>query len=137
SRSWRTFGVLNVNNATGVSLTGVEATVNTTLALGANILSTGANTAISASGGTVTRSSGFVIGNLRKTIPTGSNVTQTFEVGTGAVYSPASVTFGSVTTSGTLTGSSTVLDHPSLGSSAIDPSHSANRYWTLTNGGIS
>src|SRR5439155_22172031 len=123
SRSWRTFGVLNVNNATGVSLTGVEATVNTTLALGANILSTGANTAISASGGTVTRTSGFVIGNLRKTIPTGSNVTQTFEVGTGAIYSPASVTFASVTSSGTLTGASTAGAHPALASAPIAPRH--------------
>src|SRR5439155_20711700 len=68
-------------------------------------------------------------------IPT-STTTATFEIGSASGYSPASVSFGTVTTSGTLTASATGSEHASIATSGIDATKSVNRYWTLTNSSI-
>ncbi|MFC1860963.1 hypothetical protein ACFLYL_01610 [Chloroflexota bacterium] len=96
------------------------------------------NTVIIASSGSVSRTSGHVIGNLQKAISADGSVSRTFEVGTGSNYAPIDVTISAVTGSGggqTLTGSSTSGDHPNIGTSGIDSDKSVNRYWTLTKGG--
>src|SRR5204863_8904770 len=82
------------------------------------------------------RTSGHVVGNFRKYVATGAT-SVTFEIGSATTYAPATVTFASVTVAGDLTASTTAGDHPAIGSSTLDPSKSANRFWTLTNGGIS
>ena len=66
-------------------------------------------------------------------VPT--NITKTFDVGDATNYTPLVFT---VTASGTgnIIGSTTATDHPNLGTSTISSSNSVNRYWTLTNSGL-
>jgi len=134
---------LTINNTNGISLGGssVVTTLSGTLALNTNNLSTGTNTLILAgdctanSGdGSLTRTSGYVIGNLKLTFPVGSS-TCTYNVGDSIGYSPITVVIA-VTGAGTLSGRVDASDHPDTASAAsgIDATKSANHYWTLTAG---
>jgi hypothetical protein len=127
---------LTVNNANGVTLSGGNLTVTGTLTLSSGNVTTGASTLVMGSAGTVSRTSGHIVGNLGKNVATGTSVSRTFEIGTGTSYAPATVLFTSVSTAGNLTASTTAGDHPNLGTSGITPTLSVNRYWTLTNGGV-
>jgi hypothetical protein len=129
-----TFGGLKINNSSGVTLSG-NATVNGTLTLASGNITTSSNKVIISSTGSVSRTSGHVVGNLQKNVATGAT-SKTFEVGDASNYTPASVSFASVTTAGDLTASTTAGDHPNISSSTINSSKSVNRYWTLTNSGI-
>jgi hypothetical protein len=129
------FNSLTINNASGVVLSGVDTTVNNTLMLTSGNITTGSNKVVIAAGGSVSRTSGHVVGYLQKNVATGATV-RTFEVGDAANYTPVIVAFGSVSTAGDLTASATGGDHPNIGSSIITPAKTANRYWTLTNNGI-
>lgn len=128
-----TFSNLTINNSNGVTLSGVNATVSGSLNLALGRFITGTSVLIST--GTVSRTSGFVEGNLRKTISSGSP-SATFEVGTNTIYSPVDVVFTGVSATGTLTASSIAGDHPDINGSNIEPLKSINRYWSLTNNGI-
>ena len=79
--------------------------------------------------------SGHVVGNFKKYVATGAT-SQTFEVGDSSIYAPLTVAFASVTVAGDLTVSTTAGDHPAIGTSTLDPAKTANRFWTLTNSGI-
>ncbi|HET6224876.1 MAG TPA: hypothetical protein VFF27_01265, partial [Bacteroidia bacterium] len=126
-----TFTNLTINNT---SLTiPADITVNTTLTFTAGKIVTGSSNVIIAAAGTVSRTSGFVEGNLRKNVAAGSNISRTFEVGTNSDYTPLTLLFASVTTTGTFTASATAGDHPSIASSGFNTSKTINRYWTLTN----
>ena len=131
-----TFNSLTINNSNGVSLNSVDATVGATLTFtSGNVVTGAANTLIIPSGGSVARTSGHVVGKLKKNIATGAS-SKTFEIGDASNYTPVSVSFVSVTTAGDLTASTTTGDHPNIGSSNVIPSKSVNRYWTMTNSGI-
>jgi uncharacterized repeat protein (TIGR01451 family) len=130
-----TFNALAINNAAGVSLSGVDATVGAALTLTSGLVTTGANTLVIGASGTVSRTSGYVVGNLRKPVATGAP-TVTFEVGDAGNYTPVSVTFASVTVAGALTARTTAGDHPSIATSLVNAAKSVNRYWTLTNSGV-
>jgi uncharacterized repeat protein (TIGR01451 family) len=130
-----TFRSLTINNSNGVSLSSVDVTVTATLTFTSGNIATGANAVIIPAGGTVSRTSGHVVGNLRKNVATGVT-SRTFEVGDASNYVPVTVSFASVTTAGDLIVSTTNGDHPNIGSSTIIPSKSVNQYWTLTNSGI-
>lgn len=130
-----TFNTLVINNNNDVTQNIATTTVTGTLTLTSGKLITGTNVVVMASGSTVTRTSGFVEGNLNKTFPLASS-TQNFEVGTGSFYTPASITCTSVTTSGTMTVSTTAGDHPEIYSGLIEPSNTVNRYWSITNNSI-
>jgi len=134
---------LTINNTNGISFGGssVVTTLSGTLALNANNLSTGTNTLILAgdctanSGdGSLTRTSGYVIGNLKLTFPAGSS-TCTYHVGDSIGYSPITVVIA-VTGAGTLSGRVDASDHPDTASAAsgIDATKSANHYWTIMGG---
>ncbi|MDQ3950333.1 MAG: hypothetical protein M3282_08295 [Gemmatimonadota bacterium] len=130
-----TFGGLKINNASGVALSG-SVTVNGVLTLTSGNITTGPNNVIVSSTGMVSRTTGHVVGNLRKDVATGAGTTKTFEVGDAGSYTPIIVAFASVTTAGTLAASTTTGDHPGIGSSDIEAARTVNRYWTLTNGGV-
>jgi hypothetical protein len=121
-------------NATGLTINN-DVTVAAVLTLTSGNIATGTNTLIvtAACLGSVARTAGFVIGNLRKAIPAGAS-TCTFEVGSGANYTPIVTVFVAGTTAGNITGSTTGTEHGSIASSGIDATKSVNRYWTLTNG---
>lgn len=82
------------------------------------------------------QSTGWIDGNLQKNVATGTNITRTFEVGDHTNYTPVSVLFASVTTSGGLIAKTTASDHPQLAVSEIDRDQTVNRYFTISNTGI-
>jgi hypothetical protein len=130
-----TFNRLVINNSNDVTLFVTPVTISGTLTLTDGRLITGSNTVVIASGGSVSRTNGFIEGNLNKAFVLGTS-TQTFEVGTNADYTPVFVTCTSVTTAGTLTVASVEGDHPDIFSGLIEPSNTVNRYWSMTNVGI-
>ncbi|PIV26228.1 MAG: hypothetical protein COS37_07490, partial [Anaerolineae bacterium CG03_land_8_20_14_0_80_58_20] len=95
-----TFNNLTVNNASGVSLSSVDATMNGTLTFTAGKITTGANTLILPTGGTITGAGAdkYVYGNLQKAFNTGSGQTFTFEIGDASYYTPAQLANFNVTT---------------------------------------
>jgi hypothetical protein len=129
-----TYNNLTVNNSSGITLP-TNITVNGVLALTSGNIITGSHRLYLGASGSVSRTSGHVVGNFRKHFATGPTA-RTFEIGDANNYTPVTVTFGNVTTAGDLTASTTVGDHPNIGSSAIVPSKTANRYWSLNNTGI-
>jgi hypothetical protein len=75
-------------------------------------------------------SSGYILGRLEKQITTGMT-SRFFETGDSMGYAPISLGFSNVTSGGALIVSSKTGDHPSIGSSTIDPLKSVNRYWNI------
>ncbi|MBK7257969.1 MAG: hypothetical protein IPI01_09245 [Ignavibacteriae bacterium] len=75
-------------------------------------------------------------GRFQKNVATGANVTRTFEIGSGAVYAPATVVFSSVSTAGNLVASTATGEHPDIANSGLDASKDVNRSWTITNNGV-
>jgi hypothetical protein len=63
----------------------------------------------------------------------GTGVVITFEVGDTAAYTPISLTFGSISTQGSMVASSIPGDHPDAAASVINPAASVNRHWVLRN----
>jgi hypothetical protein len=129
-----TYGGLKINNASGVTMGG-DATVNGALTFSSGNITTSSNTVIISSTGSVSRVSGHVVGSFIKYIATGVT-SKTFEIGDDSNYTPVDMAFASVSVAGSLTAMTTTGDHGSIGSSTINASQSANRYWTLTNSGI-
>ena len=127
-----------MNDASSITL-GVSTTVNGTMTAftSGNLTTTASYVLIIGPGASVSRTSGFVIGNLRKQIDAGGSVSRTFEVGTGTTYSPVTVALAGVAGQASdstqyLTATSTSGDHPSISGSGINSAKSVNRYWTMT-----
>ncbi|HEV2721337.1 MAG TPA: hypothetical protein VG323_15045, partial [Thermoanaerobaculia bacterium] len=125
-----TFGAnqtINVNNANGITLNS-DATLNGPLTLtSGNITVTSPKTLSISATGSVTHTSGHVIGNLKQTYAAAGS--KTFHVGTANGYSPvtANVTAGT----GDLTVSATQSVEPN-----VPATTSLLRYWTLAATGI-
>ncbi len=119
------FNNLTINNGSGITFNFNATIANLTLTAG-NV-SMGANTLTVT--GTATRTSGYVIGKVRKNGLTGGG-NFTFPIGTANGYSP--VALSSVVGSGNFTANAVQTTMPGL---AI-PAKSINRYWNLQNGGI-
>jgi hypothetical protein len=79
--------------------------------------------------------SGHVVGNLRRAVATGTN-TYAFPIGGTSAYTPVSMALNNVTVAGSLTLATTAGDHPQISTSGIDASKSVNRYYTITNTGV-
>ena len=138
-------GVTTFNNLT-IDKSNKELTLNDNASVSGiltltnlNII-TGANTLAMTSTGSVTRdpvTGGHVIGNMSRHFPAGdagAGVTRDFAIGTSDGYTPVSMTFYSVTTAGSMTAKTTLLDHPQIDTSVIDPDLDVNLYWTLSKG---
>lgn len=129
-----TFTNLALNNAAGLLANG-NISVATQLDLTDGVITTNANRVIVLPAGNVVRTSGHVNGNLQKPIPTGANVTVTYEIGGPSNYRPAVLDFATVSTAGDVTARVNAGDHPQLANSDIHPALSVNQYWTLTDSG--
>ncbi len=135
------FAIFVLNNANGLSLTSHDLTVTTLLTLSAGKITTGANVVYVSNGSAIGAGAGrFIEGNLKKPIPTGANVAESFEVGGngGANYSPVNLIFASVSAGGDVTVSTTSGSHPQLASSGLDTTTPAklNRWWSIANTGV-
>ncbi len=130
----QTYPLLEINNASGVTVTTGNVTVSTLLTLTSGNITTGALVLISTANcaGSVTRVSGHVIGSFRKTVPAGAS-TCTFEVGSGSNYTPAVLGLAAGTGAGTITASTTGTAHPTPTGSGFSVTNVLNRYWTMTN----
>jgi hypothetical protein len=124
---------LTISKSGGTITLSAAVTVNGTLSLGVNNIATGSNTLTVL--GSVTHTSGYVVGNLRKRVPTGAS-SPTFEIGDAGNYAPVSLAFSSVSTAGYLTVNTTGSAHPYIANSGISNTKYVNRFWTLTNSGI-
>ncbi len=126
-----TVSTFGINLLRSINVAGV-------LAFTSGRINTSANIVTVNPGGSVTGAAAgrYVNGFLRKTISAGSNITELYEIGNNSTYNPVSLTFATVTTTGTLTARERISDHPSLGSSCIDPLKSVNNYWTFTASGL-
>ncbi|MBC7937619.1 MAG: hypothetical protein H7Y86_19900 [Rhizobacter sp.] len=133
------FNNLTSNKPAGSTTMSSDVQVNGVLNFIAGQIQTGSKILIQPSSGTVTgaaQSTGWVNGNLQKSIATGTNVSSTFEIGGNTGYTPATVLFAGVTVSGNLTANTVSAEHPQIKQSAIDSSYDVTRYWLLTNTGI-
>ena len=128
------FNSLTINNSSGIVIGG-NITVAGTLTFTNGTITTNAYSVVISSTGTVSRTSGYVIGNLNLYFATGAT-SHTFDIGDASAYTPVAVSFASVTTAGSLVASTTTGDHPQISTSGLNSSKTANRYWTLTNSGI-
>ncbi len=128
------FSSLTINNASGIILGG-NTTVAGTLTFTSGTITTNAYSLTVSSTGTVSRTSGYVIGSLNLYFAAGAT-SHTFDIGDAFAYTPATVSFASVTTAGSLIASTATGDHPQIITSGLNSSKTANRYWTLTNSGI-
>ncbi|MES1260047.1 MAG: hypothetical protein ABUL71_05575 [Gemmatimonadota bacterium] len=133
------FNNVTLNNASGLTLV-TSATIVGTMTFTSGTVSTGSNALIIGPSGSVTQTSGFVIGNLTKQITASGSVSRTFEVGTGSTYAPVTVALTGVAGQASdstqyLTVSSTGSEHPSISGSGVNAAKSVNRYWTFTKGG--
>lgn len=132
-----TYGSLKINNSSGVTLAG-NATVGTLLTLTSGVASTGANTLITSANcpNSVSRAVGWVAGFLQLKIPTGTT-SCTSDIGDANTYASVAIAFGNVSTAGNLVATTVSGEHPDIANSAIDSTQDVNRYWIVTNSGVS
>ena len=132
-----TGSTLKIDNAAGVTLASTARTygIGGTLNLTSGNITTGVNTLLITSTGSVTRASGHVVGNLAKNFSS-TGLARTMEIGSAGAYAPVDVAFASISTAGNLTATTFDGDHPSIGTSGLNPAATVNRYHRLTNGGI-
>ncbi|MDQ1592641.1 MAG: hypothetical protein QOG71_3268 [Pyrinomonadaceae bacterium] len=123
----RVLSGMTVDNTNNLIIAGGDLAVTGALAFTNGTITTAANTLISSSSGTITRTNGYVIGNLRQTFT--ANGTKPYAVGTTNGFSPvsANVTAGT----GDLTMRATQGKLP-----AISGANALARYWTLTGTGM-
>ena len=135
-------GTETLNNLT-VNRTGAGAdlglgsalTVNGALTLTSGTITTGANTIALGPAGTLTRTSGWINGKLRKPVGIGSP-TIVYEIGSAAVYTPLDLSFQNVTVAGSVAGGVTAVEHPNIATSGLQSTKSVNRYFTTVNSGV-
>jgi hypothetical protein len=124
-------GTLTFNSNQGVTVDdpGMTLSRNVTLsgplALTNGLVSTGANTLQVGSAGSVTRTNGYVVGNLQKNYSVPG--LKTFEVGTANGYSPVDVNVTTASPGGAPFTVSAVQGTRT----GLDPTKALARYWTL------
>ena len=124
---------LEINNSNGVSI-GTNITITNLLTLTSGNISTGSYKVIIATGASISRTSGHIIGNLQKNIPLG-HPTTFFEIGDDNYYTPLEISFNSVTTSGDVTVNTSVGQPTDFTYSDLNGSKRVNRKWSISNTG--
>ena len=134
-----TFNNLTLNTPNGLSLSGVEATVNGILTFTSGKITTGDNDFALGTSATVTGGgTGWVIGNFEWNLPNTGSLSKTFYVGDATNYTPVLLDLHTLSgTPGTLTVKTTEGQHPNISTSGLNYSKDINRYWTLTADGVS
>jgi hypothetical protein len=139
-----TFYNLNINNsAGGVTLQQSDAHVWNTLTFTNGKITTGTQTLMLDVNATPVAEAGagkYVYGNLGISIPA-NTTSKIFPIGDASNYTPLTLTFSGTATNsiGNIVATTTIGDHPNMGSNGIygiDPARSLNRYFTLTNNGV-
>ncbi len=117
-------GTVNLASDLDISDTGTTQELN----LVNGTFTTGNNKVIVGAEDNVSRTNGFVIGNLQRNFNT--NSTKDFDIGTANGYSPVNVNATSVNGNSSLTISATQTNR-----AGMDASESVQRFWTLTETG--
>lgn len=123
---------LTLDNPNGLDLSASLSSDSVILTSGVVRAGAGVLTVAGTCTGSVTRTAGFVEGQVRLNFPAAS-ATCTFPVGTGSAYAPITLFKPATGAAGALTGSTTGNEHPSIATEMIDPTKNVNRHWTLTN----
>jgi hypothetical protein len=130
---------VTINNAAGVTSSGSN-TINGVLNFISGKLITGNNFVTIGTSGSITGAgTGWVVGNLIKQTASNASPSFNFAIGDTANYTPISLTFNgnnTAATTGNISASTTVGDHPQVASSGLDNANSVNRTWTLLNNGV-
>jgi hypothetical protein len=122
---------LTINNASGVTI-GANHTVNGVLGLQSGLLNTSTFAVEVAQTGSVSRTSGYVNGNLKKHVTVlGGAGSQTWEIGDATNYTPVAISGTSFTLNFDVTASTAAGDHASLGTSNFVTAKTVNRTYTL------
>ena len=123
-----------INRSSGIIDLGNDVNIRTGLTLINGIISTNTNKVIINSTGTVSRTNGYINGNLQKYVATGA-ASRTFEIGDLSNYTTISINFASVTVAGDLlvSTSTPLSSYSNIGSIYLNTSQAVNRYWTLSN----
>ena len=131
----RTLNTLSITNPNPITIAGGDVTVNGTaagaLALGSARVVTGSNTLFfNSAAGTVTRSTGYVDGNFRKSFSAAAS--KVFEVGTANGYSPVTVN----ATAGTFPANVSVAARQGTAPFLSATPNALARYWTLAGSSV-
>ncbi|MFH1214204.1 MAG: right-handed parallel beta-helix repeat-containing protein, partial [Candidatus Neomarinimicrobiota bacterium] len=135
---------VTINNASGVILS-ADVTITSELTMTQGNITTDSYTltigSSASSTGSLSRTSGTVIGNLKRWFAASTTSDVLFPVGTATYYRPANVSFTSAPTSGgTLLANFTASNPGSTGLPVTDDAYEITKvasdgYWTVTSGG--
>jgi len=129
-----TFDFLFIDKAAGNITLANDITITQILALTNGIIVTAANKVVvsNSATGSVVRTSGWVNGNLQRTVANGNNI---FTIGTATVYAPSTINMTGVSGSVQILGNVTQGVHPNEATSGIDVTKKSDHYWTMTKSG--
>jgi hypothetical protein len=129
---------INDHNNPSVSITGNDLTINGILTMNGGYIDTGSQSLIILNNSTdaISHTSGYIIGNLRRSIAGSGNATYIFPTGVTGSATPIELAFTGLTGSGTITVSSVNGDHPQIGSSLLNVDKSLNSHWVINNNGV-
>ncbi|MEI6124688.1 MAG: T9SS type A sorting domain-containing protein [Bacteroidota bacterium] len=135
NQSFQNFTWNNAGQSTTVQYLSGDMMVSGDLVLTNGILTTDVDHVIEAASGSISRTNGYINGNVRLYVPNASAPTVTFPIGDANYYAPVSVTFSGTTAgSGYLDGSTSVAAPPSA--SGLSQTKYINRKWTVRNNGV-
>jgi|GEM_PF-1033819 len=129
-----TFNNVVMTNGAGLILN-APMNISGTLTLTTGNITTGANSLNIIGTGSVSgaNSTSYVNGNLSKVIS--GVTTKNYEVG-DITYSPVQLNFDASASGGSITVKSTTGSHPQIATAYINTADFVNRYWTVTNAGV-
>lgn len=131
-----TFHDLTIDNSAGVDLTAPSMGIAGTLAIDDAIVTTNSNFVNILNGGSLTRTTGWIFGNLQKYVPTGSS-SRTYEVGNSGSYTPVTLGFSGVSTPGGFRVDAVAGAHPNAASGCFNGGNYIGQYWNFSTTGVS